>query len=543
LGKVISKQFAVLMTMLFYALVLVAQGPLSNQQKATFRISGKVINAENGQPLPNAEVYLARFPKPTGQESKLADPEGRFSFSNLSAGKYALLAGKKGFLPQPFGARERYVIGIFVGPGLTNPDLILKLQPAGSIIGAVRGDDGAPVQGAKISLFRDDLLEGLRRTFLVDETSTDGRGIYRFSHLPAGKYYLAVSAENDFFSLGRLIGYSALMSHPWGALSPELEVAYPVTFFPNATNAQGKQSLLLGAGERLHADFNLQSVPAMHIGIPEHAKPEFKLRAFQDQDIDADWLSIPLDSQQWSTILIAPGIYSAAMQLCNNDGSCSTDSQQMDLTVDTTIDQKAMVEGHTEVHGTVLMDDGDPAARGSVLVLTPERSINLMKKILIPIGEGGKIEWSGGIPRKRYAVEFQNPDRFLKNMVVEGAKFQGSTIDVSGGSIHISLAVTDKAGQVQGKVLQAGSPVSGAMVLLLPDDYQNNFQFVRRDESDSDGTFSMKPAPPGNYLAIALQNGWDMEWARPELLKPYLARAKPVSIVAGKTTEIDLELQ
>jgi hypothetical protein len=538
-----SKQFAVLMTLLFYALVVVAQAPLSNQQKATFRISGKVINAEDGQPLPNAEVYLARFPKPTGQESKLADSEGRFSFSSLSAGKYALLAGKKGFLPQSFGGHEGYVIGIFVGPELANPDLTLTLQPAGSITGVVRGDDGAPVQGAKISLFRDHLLEGLRRTFLVKDVSTDGRGIYRFGHVPPGKYYLAVSAENDFFNFGRLIGSSVLFSRPWNPLPPELEVIYPVTFFPSATKAEARQSLRLGAGERLHADFNLQSVPAMHIRIPLQATPRFKMRAFQDEDIDADTLLIPSDSQQWSTSLVAPGKYSIALESCNDDGSCVADSQQVELTTDTTIDQKAMVEEHTEVHGTVLMDDGDPAAQGSVLVLTPERSINLMKKILIPIGEGGRIEWSGGIPRKRYAVELQNPDRFLKNMMVDGSKFQGSTIDVSGGSIHISLTVTDKAGQVRGKVLQAGSPVAGAMVLLLPDDYQNNFQLVRRDESDSDGTFSMKPAPAGKYLAIALQNGWDLEWAKPEVIKPYLGKAKSVSIANGTTTEITLELQ
>src|SRR5437867_10134067 len=126
-----SKQLTMLVVLLFYATVAVAQRPLSNPQKATFSISGKVINDEDGQPLPNAEVYLARFPGPKGQESQLVDSEGRFSFSGLSAGKYALLAGKKGFLAQPFGGHEGYVIGIFVGPGLANPDLSFKLQPAG----------------------------------------------------------------------------------------------------------------------------------------------------------------------------------------------------------------------------------------------------------------------------------------------------------------------------------------------------------------------------------------------------------------------------
>jgi uncharacterized GH25 family protein len=539
-----SKRFAVLIALLFYALVVVAQGPLSNQQKAIFRISGKVINAEDGQPLPNAEVYLARLPGPTGQESQLVDSEGRFSFSGLSAGKYALLAGKKGFLPQSFGGHEGYVIGIFVGPGLANPDLTLTLQPSGSITGVVRGDDGTPVQGAKISLFRDHLWEGLRRTFLVTDVSTDGRGVYRFSHLPAGKYYLAVSAENDFSSFVRLISSSVLVPRPWGPLPPELDAVYPVTFFPSATKAEAEQSLLLGAGERLHADFNLQSVSAMHIRIPAQATPEFKIRAFRDEDIDADMLLIPSDSQQWSTILVAPGKYSMALKFCKDDGSCVADHQQVELTADTTIDQRAIASRRTEIHGIALMDDGHPVASGTVLLLVPERSINPTKNVEIEVGEGGRIEWSGGILPQRYAVECQDTALFLKSMVVEGAKFLGSAIEMrGGGSIHISFEVTNKAGQVQGKVLQAGSPVPGAMVLLLPEDYQNNVPLVRRDESDSDGTFRLRPAPPGKYLAVALQNGWDLEWARPEVIKPYLVKAKSVSIAAGTTTEITLELQ
>jgi len=46
---------------------------------------------------------------------------------------------------------------------------------------------------------------------------------------------------------------------------------------------------------------------------------------------------------------------------------------------------------------------------------------------------------------------------------------------------------------------------------------------LRRDQPDSDGSFTLLNVLPGNYTVVAIDNGWGTEWARPEVIRKYLA--------------------
>ena len=69
----------------------------------------------------------------------------------------------------------------------------------------------------------------------------------------------------------------------------------------------------------------------------------------------------------------------------------------------------------------------------------------------------------------------------------------------------------------------------------------NNFIFAigdleqdsRRDQSDSDGTFTLANILPGKYVLMAIENGWDLEWMNPSVLKPYRERGitLPLAVV------------
>jgi hypothetical protein len=47
----------------------------------------------------------------------------------------------------------------------------------------------------------------------------------------------------------------------------------------------------------------------------------------------------------------------------------------------------------------------------------------------------------------------------------------------------------------------------------------------RRDQSDTDGTFSLRDVLPGRYKIVAIENGWDLEWGNTEILKTHLSHA------------------
>lgn len=551
-----SKRLGVLPAVLLMAVAGMGQKTTPKAEKATYSINGSVVDAD-GQSLSNVEIYLGRLPAGAvgaGQESLLSSPAGRFRFTGLSPGKYGVLAAKKGFVAQSYGMREGYVIGIAVGPGMGEPEVILRLKAEGSIAGVVRNDDDVPLRGAAIWLFRLALEDGLQHTFKAEQTVSDERGAYRFSHLPPGKYYLAVKAENEFSSYLtsaffvqppdiREIPESGNAEPSQYRLPPELDVAYPVTFYPDASKATNAQNLDLHAGEKLHADFRLQAARAIHLKIPSDTQATLRMRTFEDEEMEIGGVPIPSGAAEWRTLAVAPGKYSVVMDFCTQE-VCIKGGPELELTADTTIDHDQIVDHTATISGTAIRDDGSPLSPDLGVMLIPLYSISPARRIPLMIGDGGTFSWSGELPPARYTLELGDPALSIKSLTVDGAKVRGKTIEPRGsGLLSFALVLTSNSSRVQGKVVSAGNPVAGAMVLLVPQDFESNMQLFRRDESDSDGTFGLPPVAPGRYIAIALEHGWDLEWARPEALKPYLMKGKPVKLTSGATADITLELQ
>jgi hypothetical protein len=91
--------------------------------------------------------------------------------------------------------------------------------------------------------------------------------------------------------------------------------------------------------------------------------------------------------------------------------------------------------------------------------------------------------------------------------------------------------------------MHGDKPVTGAMIVLVPEDVDNNRSLIRRDQSDSDGTFTLPAVLPGNYTVIALQNGWDMDWQSVAALAPYVKGGKAVSVATNGKYEVKVVVQ
>jgi hypothetical protein len=68
------------------------------------------------------------------------------------------------------------------------------------------------------------------------------------------------------------------------------------------------------------------------------------------------------------------------------------------------------------------------------------------------------------------------------------------------------------------------------MILLVPEHPEVNLPKFRRDESDNDGTFTLRDVLPGRYKVMAVEDGWDWEWGNPALLKKRLERAQEIEV-------------
>ena len=68
------------------------------------------------------------------------------------------------------------------------------------------------------------------------------------------------------------------------------------------------------------------------------------------------------------------------------------------------------------------------------------------------------------------------------------------------------------------------------MILLVPQDPEHNLPLFRRDQSDSDGSFTLSLVLPGRYTLLALENGWDLQWGNATVLKPFLANGELIVV-------------
>ncbi len=81
-----------LMLMLFMGLTLTASHAQMGDMPETHKLSGKVVNADNGKALPNIEVDIAqtRFSKETGTD-------GSYTFSRLPEGTHTVTVKAEGY--------------------------------------------------------------------------------------------------------------------------------------------------------------------------------------------------------------------------------------------------------------------------------------------------------------------------------------------------------------------------------------------------------------------------------------------------------------
>jgi hypothetical protein len=83
------------------------------------------------------------------------------------------------------------------------------------------------------------------------------------------------------------------------------------------------------------------------------------------------------------------------------------------------------------------------------------------------------------------------------------------------------------------------------MVLLVPKDPAEFPESVRRDESDSDGSFAVRDVAPGRYTLLAIEDGWAIDWTRPEVIARYLPGGVAVTVtdILDKVVRIATPIQ
>jgi hypothetical protein len=511
---------------------------------ALYRIAGTIVNSASGEPIRRAAVAALSEEDSHTIAAVESDNEGHFSLDGLPAAKYQLTASKRGFRTAFYDEHDLYNSAVVTGPDQETGNLTFRLVPGSILHGVVTTDGGDPVENARVMLFLKS-RDGKPAAHIgqSNSTSTDDTGAYEFNNLSAGEYMLAVIAE-PWYAMHRSADRTRRISSGENAAAGDaataLDVAYPVTYFDSSTEEASATHITLAGGARAQADITLHAVPALHIEVDTPRKTDGSIaRAELRQKVFGVEISAVsagfLDSMQTGATEftgVAPGHYELAQgdppRVLEFDAAAS---MQVD---------PALGSPTTAVRGTLrnaagaaLTDDcslslepvgaSESQARqsqasqheGPILALCMRGAFTLPS---VPAGE-----W-------RLSVQSGANQLAVTSVTSGSATHAGGIIKVQDRELSLVVSVSPGATRVQGFARKDGKGAAGVMVVLVPKDLTALDGLVRRDQSDSDGSFSMRDVVPGDYTLVAIQDGWSLDWAEPHVISRYLPGGIPVTV-------------
>lgn len=543
-----------------------AQTPPARPSTQSFGISGVVVNAVTGEPVPRAEVQIGASQQQNPIRTLITAVDGRFRFDGLAPGKYWLSAQRRGFPRQAFEQHGEFFTAIAVGPNLDSENLTFRLQPHASISGVITDEAGEPVRDANVMLFRTGVESGRRGISMRDEAPTDDRGMYHFSNVHPGTYYIAVSARPWY---AEYAGGPSMTTYTTGSsnvsqskTNPALDVAYPITYYSGSTDGSEATPISVKMGDRATADVTLIAVPAVHVRVsvpqengatqtatgngqavritthvPETVMLSQQIFGGYERFIPTQQMQVAPGEIEISGV--PPGHFDIKVQ---SFGKAPISREgEVDISSDAEVSSPATPSAPITIIGKVALDGGSTPQHGFIRIWRRGSGDSLSGRI----SQGAFELHQDHIRPGKYEVGvFNVRGAVVRRIAADGAKVVGQSLDIQGGgTIRLGVELASGLGAISGTAMQDGKPVSGAMIVLVPQDYENNTALIRRDQSDSDGTFSLRSVLPGKYTVLALGNGWDMEWLNPAVLAPYLPAGTPLEVVARQKYAIKVAAQ
>jgi protocatechuate 3,4-dioxygenase beta subunit len=465
----------------------------------------------------------------------LTGEDGRFIFESVSPSKYRLSASKHGFVTQSYEQHDNFSTAIAVGPGLVSEDLVFKLTPGAILSGTVTDESGEPVRQAQIKLFRDQDADGIRSTRQAAMTNTDDRGTFEIANIGPGAYFLSASAQP---------WYTRQVRGPTGSTPDDaaLDVAYPTLFYPDVTDADAATPIPVKGGERLEADFIFHPQHAMHLRIPMTQAELVRGSGISiSHSVFGEPENVPVNmSSDGSGVVVdglLPGHYDVSVTKNVRDHPSETHFSA-DVTGDSAQVSDEENKINVTVTGRVISSEGKlPRGSGMALVVLHSRNASFA-----PLNDAGEFTFS--VPPGRYEVLGQINHHYLATVSATGASLVGRMLTVKAGATpRLQVVLGSSYGQIDGAVIHDGHPASAATVFLVPDHPGENTILFRRDQSDSDGTFTLAGILPGHYRVIAIERGWELEWAKPSVLAPFLVKSQQVDVRGNDRLQGTIELQ
>jgi len=517
--------------------------PATPVTNTVFRIAGTVVSKTDGHPLTRARVTVRDVKDARNVQSVVTSDNGKYEFNGLPVGKYTLTGAKRGFITANYDQHDEYSTAIVTGAGIDTETLTLRLAPDAIIAGKILDEAGEPVRHALVALYYNDHSSGVDQVHQFRSVQTNDLGEYEMTPLGPGTYFLSASAKPWYAIHAHT---EVVRGHPTeGAptVDRSLDVAYPVTYYPDVADADEAQPIPVKGGERIEADIHLTPVPSLRLlfRVPDNGQHGYFFPQIEQPAFDGSSFI-----QTEGGNVISPGLMEVAgvpagrYNLRFPGPGTNFQMNGVDLTKDGEEIDGSHLEAASSVKFSIQMQ-GQSQSQVAVLrqLAVGLRTGSRMFAGVKQVDAKGEAEIEQVAPGRYEVVVWGAGARYSVTRVSsEGTHGSGHTLNVTAGAnLSVALTVATGSTEIEGTVTKSGKGFAGAMVVLVPNDPEVDRDLFRRDQSDLDGTFVMHDVVPGSYTLLAIDNGWDLDWSQPGVIAAYTKRGRKVEVgVDGKHT-------
>ncbi len=505
-------------------------------------ISGRVIASFDARPVRGALVVLNPSASqenrtPTNRHT-FSDAGGNFRFTGLSNGYYRLTITKAG---AEIAAGSRDAISLEGAEARAEVTLPMRRLPVAA--GQVRGEEGKPLEGVQVTLYRRRVREGRALLQASGRGQTDDRGNYHISVREPGLYWLKASRPESSFA-----------PRPTGIVfypnSPDLQSARPVVLDFDQPEAQLDITLPWAPETRLIA-----AIYSGETGRPCHQCSWRLMRKESDSRYDiaagttnrlAGFSLGGIPPGQYRVFVEdreAPGWYALA-------DADVVEGRQTELIIGT--------RSGTRVAGRVVLDN--PAREILQRMREQDAAVQLY---LQPAGDHvlatqappeaalplDRLEFEiGPLPPHAFTVRLASmmASSYVARILRQGRPLNSPVLDLEDGGAWDNLEIHIRFDQAfirirPGSTLPTPDPSAIHPIVLLPDPETNPFGQPQRASCDGEGICFLSGLVPGRYRVFGVSTRADeLPLEDPELAARIGSWATEVNLVPGENPPVSI---
>jgi hypothetical protein len=383
------------------------------------------------------------------------------------------------------------------------------------------------------------VINGELQTIQSRGMNTNAAGEFHIGRLRPATYYLS--------AYGRP-WYANFVARQPGVTNKEIDVVYPVTWYGNTTNGESASPIVLMEGSSLNIQIALHAVPGIHVEIPTtHSNPQLSVAGINLSVRGPGGVRVPIfgmfsfinDAKVQVLSGIAAGRYEISIPPDGADRMNASKSETVDLVDGMTV--PAPAPSRLSVSGQITFAGGTRPEEDLEVFLQHTRN-----SAMAEVGKDGTFSFPADqVAAGSYEVRLNTRDLIIESMTVKGGKRLGEKIELpTSGSVTLSLvaAIADHLSELKGYAVHNDTAFPGATLLLLPQDAAES-RLIRRDQSDSDGSFTIKGVLPGKYTLVAIEDGSNLLYKTPGVMKPYLAGGIPITVPMATADPLKVSVQ